>query len=185
MFRSSFWRHVAIAVSLVLFLMISLPLTMLPQAAMAATRKAATTATVTLSPSSGLPNSWFKANGYGWPTGDYVDVYWYNIAGPVAGGYPDNSGNFVFNIQVINYVHPGTYQLLFEAIDGWTGQKTDVYKTFQITGVTAQKAWTTDGNGNNTSAFVSVGCSYHLTLRCMGYVIHFFLFLKNFLIYQP
>jgi len=111
-------------------------------------------------PTSGNPNTWFKAYGYGWPTNEYVDVYWYNIAGPVAGGNPDNSGNFVFDIQVINYVQPGTYQLLFEAIDGLTGQKTDVYKSFTITSpptVTLQKVWTADGNNNAKTTFAPGG----------------------------
>jgi len=131
-----FWRRLAIAVSYILLLTMALSMTMPPQATSAATRAATATPTVTLVPSSGNPNSYFNANGYGWPTNEFVDVYWYNIAGPVAGGNPDNNGNFVFNIQVINYVQPGTYQLLFEAVDGLTGQKTDVYKSFTITSTT-------------------------------------------------
>lgn len=127
--------RLAIAVPCMLLLTIALSLIVAPQATSAASWRATAGPTVTLDPSSGNPNSYFNAYGHGWPTDEYVDVYWYNIAGPVAGGYPDNSGNFVFTIQVINYVQPGTYTLLFEAIDGSTGQKTDVYQTFQITNI--------------------------------------------------
>src|SRR5947209_462983 len=108
MFHSSFWwRHAMYGIPLLCVLFVS---TAVAPQALASSKTSMSTASVTLVPTSGNPNTWFNAYGYGWPTNKYVDVYWYNIAGPVAGGYPDNNGNFVFNIQVINYVQTGTYQ---------------------------------------------------------------------------
>lgn len=87
---------------------------------------------VTLSQSSGSLNTWFKAFGKGWPTNVHVVAYW-PFGNANAEVNPDSKGNFTLDIQVPGYAQPGTYQLMFDGIDGWTGRHTTVYKTFQIT----------------------------------------------------
>src|SRR6266516_336962 len=145
MLRSSFWRHLAFAVSCVLLLTISLSLTMAPRMALAQGTS------ISVVPSSGPPNTQVTATGDGFPSNDATIQIWFDQTN-IKSTSADANGHFSVGFNIPSNATPGLHPVY--ATDGREQASTSFNVTQQKTPtVIVQKVFTADDNNNTKTVF--------------------------------
>lgn len=107
MFRSLFWQRFAIAVSLVLLMTMSLPLTMAPQAAFAQS------STVSINPAQGPAGTHVTGSGTNWTAGDSMQVSWADDGSILANTTVQSNGTFTVYFTIPSSAGLGGHNIYF------------------------------------------------------------------------